>query len=65
VCHLDSHWYVIIILLYANDIVLMARSPHDLNTQLKILKDDARAYFKIVIFLKCVIGSRGFLEWSM
>jgi hypothetical protein len=30
---------VIIFLLYANDIVLMARSPHDLGKQLRILKD--------------------------
>ena len=30
---------VIDLLLYADDIVLMARSPHDLENQLRILKD--------------------------
>jgi hypothetical protein len=30
---------VIILLLYVDDIVLMVRSPYDLNKQLKILKD--------------------------
>jgi hypothetical protein len=30
---------VIILLLYANDIVLMARNPYDLSKQLRILKD--------------------------
>jgi hypothetical protein len=30
---------VIIVLLYANHIVLMARSPYDLGKKLKILKD--------------------------
>jgi hypothetical protein len=30
---------VINLLLYADDIVLMARSPHDLENQLRILKD--------------------------
>ena len=30
---------VINLLLYANDIVLMERSPHDLENQLRILKD--------------------------
>lgn len=30
---------VIILLLYVDDIVLMARCPYDLNKQLKILKD--------------------------